>query len=94
MEESREESRHDEKVTPVALEGSDETEASLRVLHVVDVCPEWLGLSAGAFVAMDAMPAELDLLKSRHRVCSTCQQLDVAASTDRVRFLLANMASR
>lgn len=64
------------------------------VLHTMEACPERLALKSSDFDLVDADEVTLSVLKTKHLRCATCEQLEVAASTDRVRFLLANLATK
>ncbi len=64
------------------------------VVHYVEACPERIALSGDACRKVTVSRNELEALKLRHRSCPTCQHLEVASSTDRVRFLLASLARR
>ncbi len=64
------------------------------VLHVVEACPDLMILGDGAVEAQTVDDVSLGLLRARHPVCQTCQDLEVAASADRVRYLLASLTRR
>ena len=64
------------------------------VLHTMEACPERLALGKSNFDVVDPSPVELTVLKTKHGVCATCSDLEVASSADRVRFLLAGLASK
>lgn len=64
------------------------------VLHTMEACPERLALKSSDFDIVDADEVTLSVLKTKHQRCATCEKLEVAASTDRVRFLLANLATK
>lgn len=64
------------------------------VLHTMEACPERLALKSSDFDIVDADDVTLSVLKTKHLKCDTCEQLEVAASTDRVRFLLANLSKK
>lgn len=64
------------------------------VLHTMEACPERLALNKGTFDVAEPGEVELTVLKTRHVMCKTCLNLEVATSADRVRFLLAGLASK
>ena len=78
----------------VVLERRLGMKAGQFVLHVMEACPERLALTKGSFDLVEVDPVALGLLKARHVSCETCQQLDVASSADRVRFLLAGISRK
>lgn len=80
--------------TLVTLEKKTDRRPFEVVMHWMEACPDRLALSGGNFDLFDASAEEFSELKTRHRLCETCQQLDVATSADRVRFLLAGLAER
>lgn len=64
------------------------------VLHTMEACPERLALKSSDFDLVDADAVEVTVLKTKHVVCTTCAQLEVAASADRIRFLLAGLSKK
>ena len=78
----------------VTLEKKTDRRPFEVVMHWMDACPDRLSLKAGSFDLVDAGQNEFSVLKTRYKSCQTCQQLDVATSADRVRFLLAGLAER
>lgn len=78
----------------VVLEQCPELKAGQSILHTMEACPERLSLKKGSFDLVEVGPIDLNLLKVRNLSCKTCQQLDVASSADRVRFLLDGLSRK
>jgi hypothetical protein len=78
----------------IVIERREGLKPGQGLLHTMDACPERLMLAKGSFDICEPTENELAVLRTKHVTCPTCTELEVASSADRVRFLLASLATK